>query len=203
MKNFVTNQLAVFQKSDFWQKENVFKAIRLFMAWAIISCVFVLIVEQIDQTAQIYPVGYLQKAIKQGIGPELWNVIGAFGFFFLGLTLLFPQFKIFSEIACHVLETTFGVGALMFGLLAGETISAFSSVSIVSWKTWFWEVSLTGLFAILFCINLLVWYFSYLSGKQSRRYGMLKKLKSVSFLLRCPLALLLIILPIGVLLLER
>jgi hypothetical protein len=172
-----------------------------FCLWVVPAVAFVLAVSWLESFRRA---DYLQAAISQGIGPELWNVIGCFGFSLFGLALLWPRARITRLAAHHVLANAFGIGALTFGLLLGQSIVAIAGATVEAWQAWFFGVSVTLLFLISALFNLAAWYGALLTSPAAQQDGgFLHWWSGRPLLLRGSLALLLMLLPIALLIAER
>lgn len=174
MNKMLSKNLDLFEKSDVVPGKEAWKAIIVFLVWALPAFLFVV------WATKFYPQNELfQSAIKEGIGPNLWNIIGMFGLFSFGIALSLSNFSILALMAKQILTTTYGIGCLTFGLLVGQWY--FLPLSGLTW----WQQGLFGvtsvlLFVILFLYNLVVWYLCFLlQSSRNRSSNFLVKFKKL------------------------
>lgn len=129
-------------------------------------------------------VKYLDAAISEGIGPHLWNVVGAIGAVLFGLFLILPTQRWLAKAANSVLVNTYAIGALTFGLLLGQWFYAFQTANLERWQAWANAVGFGFLFLDVFVLNFSVWYLGYLSAPDRLNTGFASKLTSVDLRLR-------------------
>jgi hypothetical protein len=178
-----------------------FTALGEFLLWVVPSVAFVLAVSWL---ASFRSAEYLQAAIQQGIGPELWNVIGCFGFSLLGAALLLPRMQQLARAANFALTTAFGIGAMTYGLLIGKAIVAISAPTVQTWQAWLWGAGIGVLFLLVAVFNFVVWYGALLTSPVAQQVGgFLHWWSGRPLLLRAAIALFLILLPIVLLVAER
>ena len=152
------NVLSVFDREDFHPKNDVFEAVYTFAVWALPAFIFVI------WANTYYPeVEFYQKAIKEGIGPNLWNTIGSFGLFSFGVAIGLSSFKIPSVIAKQILSNTYAIGCLTFGLLVGQWY--FLSLNeLVWWQQGLFGITSVFLLGVVFIYNTIIWYLGFLVG---------------------------------------
>lgn len=122
---------------------------KIFSWWSLPAACFVYFARGFSENV---PIAYFELAISEGIGPHLWNVIGALGLVLTGLLLLFPNSRALAKAAYQVLSNTFAMGGLTFGLVVGKLIfgMAHESVSMDAWHLW-----LVGLGSVLLTVQVL------------------------------------------------
>lgn len=129
-------------------------------------------------------VEYLDAAISEGIGPHLWNVVGAIGAVLFGLFLILPTQRWLAKAANNVLVNTYAMGALTFGLLFGQWFYAFHTANLERWQAWANALGFGFLFLDVFFLNFSVCYLGYLSAPERLNTGFASKLASVDLRLR-------------------
>lgn len=135
LRNYLRQHIDGIQHVHMLSWSRSFTALSEFLLWVVPSVAFVLAVSWLESFRSAE---YLQAAIQQGIGPELWNVIGCFGFSLLGAALLLPRMQQLARAANFALTTAFGIGAMTYGLLIGKAIVAISAPTVQTWQAWFW-----------------------------------------------------------------
>ncbi len=181
IKLFLNKEFSHFNGTDFWPGENWTEAITIFLAWVIPSCLFVI------WSNTYYPeVKFYQKAITEGLGPNLWNAIGSFGFLAFGVAVVFSHFSAPRNIAYTVLSNTYGIGCLTFGLLLGQWFTLLPNTQLVWWKVGLFGITSAFLLIIFFFYNLAIWYLSFLlkSNKDNQKSIFLDKLEKMHWLWR-------------------
>ncbi len=98
MREFLVQQFSHFELEDVYPGKELKCALFIFCAWAIPAFSFVLWAEHYYPTVEFF-----QSAITEGIGPNLWNALGAFGLFMLGLSIIFLNFNFPALVAEHIL----------------------------------------------------------------------------------------------------
>lgn len=107
---------------------------------------------------------YLEKAMAQGIGPELWQVAGMPGLVGLGLFFLFPTRRLFASSAIVLLEVSYSVGNLMTGVFAGWLLVEAPHEVARHGVLLTLLVGVAAIIALATCalMNFFVWYLSWL-----------------------------------------
>lgn len=157
MRRLLKEQFKHFKKQDFYPGSRIIEAVQVFMAWSVPAFLFVI-------WATIYhpEVTFYQEAIRQGIGPNLWHVIGSFGFFVFGIAVVFSRYSLFSVVAKKILSNTFAMGSLTFGLVFGQWCILFGQDDLIWWERGLYGIT-SGLLLIIFVIlNFVIWYMSFL-----------------------------------------
>lgn len=151
MNKTIEEQFNHFSKSDFFLKRQFLEGLIIFCAWAIPSFMFV-------SWSSIYhpDVEFYRSAISEGIGPNLWNVIGSFGLFLFGLTITFPNYSWLAGIAWKILSSTYAIGSLSFGLLLSQRVFLLANNNLIWWKLGLFGVTSGLLLVILF---FTTWHF--------------------------------------------
>src|SRR5699024_481622 len=112
--SYIEEQFSSITFDDVNPGKDRWKALKVFLYWTIPAFSFVLIVDFIGNYRSV--ISY-QKAIFQGIGPILWNVIGTFGLAFFWLSITFSKSKFIALTAYKLLDNVFAIGSLSLGLL--------------------------------------------------------------------------------------
>lgn len=152
IKRLLTRQLQHFDSTDLdlwplWRRAAV-----IFVSWAAPAFCFVLFSHYMRPN-----VIYYQEAIREAIGPHLWNVIGSFAMFVWGLALMFPRAPGLVRIAGNLLISTYSIGALTWGILAGQWWVGMNSPQFAWWQTGLLGVTGTLLLGVLLALNLILW----------------------------------------------
>jgi hypothetical protein len=74
MKKYLKEQFKHFNVSDVWPGRQLKEAAKVFLAWSVPAFLFVVWATTYHPSVKFY-----QDAIAEGIGPNLWNVLGSFG----------------------------------------------------------------------------------------------------------------------------
>ncbi|MCO1336927.1 hypothetical protein MO867_21605 [Microbulbifer sp. OS29] len=185
MRDYIVQKFLHFEESDFVPGESLKEAIVIFLAWTAPAFLFVL------WANRFYPeVEFYQAAIREGIGPNLWNVIGAFGFISFSVAVMFPQFSTPSLVSRHILSNTYAIGCLTFGLLLGQWFGFLSTDGLVWWQRGLFGVTSGFLLAIVLMLNLFVWYLGFLlTGDSGKKSSFLRKMEQLHGLIRIPLSI--------------
>jgi hypothetical protein len=201
LRNYLRQHIDGIQHVHMLSWSRSFTALGEFLLWVVPAAAFVLAVNRLESFRSAE---YLQAAINQGIGPELWNVIGCFGFSLFGAALLWPQARVTRKAAHVVLTVAFGIGALTYGSLIGKAIVAISAPTVETWQAWFWGAGIAVLFLLVAAFNFVVWYGALLTSPAAQEEGgFLHWWSGRPLLFRAAIALVLILLPIGLLIAER
>lgn len=181
-KSYFQAQLQPFDRKTLWSPK-ILKESLVVLWWAVPAFVLVLMV---DRYPKYLPSTYLDKAISEGIGPHLWNVIGTLGLFLVGLALLFPRSKFIAKSAHQVLINTYAMGGLSFGLVTGQLITEFvpASENIETWKAWLLGTEALFLVCQIILLNLSLWYLGHLMASREHDDGFLHRVECVSLPLR-------------------
>ena len=125
LKKYLKDQFNSFDKIFFTYNIKFKKSLIDSLYWLVPAFLFVILTKnKIDYL----PNKYFEKAISEGIGPTLWNVIGAMGLFFLGLLFLFPSVYFFAKATQRLLENAYSIGLLSLGLIVGEIFFWFPNI---------------------------------------------------------------------------
>lgn len=156
MKKFLTEKLSIFEKGDFVPGNHLWGAVTIFLAWSLPAFLFVVWADKFYPDVEFY-----QSAIREGVGPNLWNTIGSFGLFAFGLALSLSSFSIPSLVAKQILINTYAIGCLAFGLLVGQWyLLPFNE--LVWWQQGLFGVTSALLLIIVLLYNMAIWYLSFL-----------------------------------------
>lgn len=209
MRTASTSPLRSYLQVHFWGVQHAhmlnmrrsLSALFEFLLWTVPATLFVLFVSWLEP---FHNIRYLQAAIDQGIGPELWNVAGCFGFSLFGTALLWPRAQITRAAAHYVLNTAFGMGALTYGLLIGKSIVAIKAATVQAWQAWFWGAGIGLLFLLVAAFNFAIWHAALLCSPMSQREGgFLFWWANRPLILRASIAACVTLLPIALLSAER
>ncbi|MCO1337002.1 hypothetical protein MO867_22010 [Microbulbifer sp. OS29] len=199
MRDFVVQKFHHFEESDFIPGESLKEAITIFFAWAVPAFLFVLWVNKFYPEVEFY-----HAAIGEGIGPNLWNAIGAFGMFSFAVAVMLPQFSTPTLVSRQILSNTYAIGCLTFGLLLGQWFTLLSTDSLIWWQRGLFGITSGFILVVVFLLNLFVWYLSFLlkddAGKKS---VFLRRMEQLYWLFRIPLSLSFAALMIVIFLSER
>lgn len=200
MNSYLREQFLKFDRSDFSPRPELGKAATIFLAWALPAVIAVTFARW---RGRFTSVEYFDRAISEGIGPHLWNVIGSVGVILFSGFILAPRTKWLVVAANNVLVNTYAIGALMFGLLFGQWANAFASASLDRWQAWAYGAGFGFLFAVVIALNFSIWYLGYLSMPARINTGFAAKLSTIDFPVRAVLSLLLGTAAVFFLLTER
>ncbi|WAH56994.1 hypothetical protein LZ023_29000 [Pseudomonas silvicola] len=123
----------------------------------------------------------LQKAMLQGIGPELWNMAGLPGVVGVGLFFLFPCRRFVAEWAVISLMTAYSVGTLMTGVFAGWFLVEVPQALSVYGVGLSLLLGVAAIIALATCVlmNFFLWYLSWLIRRGSAFEGWMRGLKQI------------------------
>ena len=177
MKKFLQKQFISLSEFDFFLAEKRAEGIRIFLLWVIPSLILFYLIEK------YFPHSVrLHKAIQEGIGPNLWNVIGAFGLFSFGLSIIFPHSKWILKSAKNILENTFAIGCLSIGLLIGQWFFALNHNDLEWWKVGFWGVTSGALIFVVIVFNFCIWYLATLVNTE--KLDFMNRISKINFIWR-------------------
>lgn len=116
LHEIVDPQIDHFENRDFWPKREWPRIAILFLAWSVPAFLFVLWAYTFEPDVEYY-----KKAIDQGVGIELWNVIGSIVFFCFGIALILSRWLT----KLHQMHWLWSVGIATFlcGLIAITSLS--------------------------------------------------------------------------------
>tara|TARA_R110001599_G_C12276626_1_gene662548 strand:- start:7758 stop:8357 length:600 start_codon:yes stop_codon:yes gene_type:complete len=199
MKQFLSSQFSHFEKDDINPGTEIKEALFVFCAWALPAFGFVL------WANKYYPdVEFYQSAISEGVGPNLWNAIGAFGFFSFGIAIVLSKLSLPAKVARHILSNTYAIGCLTFGLIVGQWCILIFNQELVWWHRGLFGVTSGFLLVIVFLYNLIVWYMYYLiKNDGDGKSPFLVKLEQMNFLWRLFIGLVVALLITVIFLSER
>ncbi|MEW8394249.1 MAG: hypothetical protein AB2651_20930 [Candidatus Thiodiazotropha sp.] len=180
MKEYLLKQFNHFEFSDVNPGREINEALLIFCCWSISAFFFVV------WANTYYPENaFYQSAIREGIGPNLWNAIGSFGFFAFGVAIIFSQYSLPSRIARQILINTYAIGCLSFGLLLGQWWTLLVNPELIWWRRGLFGVTSGLLLAVIFLYNLAIWYLYYLLKNDSEKKStFLEKLESMHVMWR-------------------
>lgn len=158
INTFIKKQFEQFNIDDISPYSRINEALIIFISWALPAFALVLIANFYFPDSI-----FLQKAIEESIGPNLWNLMGSFAVISFGVALVFPKIRILSNMSKQLLLGTYNVGSLIFGILVGQFVLIVNADRISTW----WKIGLFGitsayLLLIVFLLNLMLWYLSFL-----------------------------------------
>ncbi|WP_297867926.1 hypothetical protein [uncultured Flavobacterium sp.] len=157
LKKYLKDQFYSFDKSFFTYNMKFKKSLIDSLYWLVPAFLFVILTKnKIDYL----PNKYFEKAISEGIGPTLWNVIGAMGLFFLGLFFLFPSVYFFAKATHRLVENAYSIGLLSLGLIVGEIFFWFPSIipNFSHSKNIIIAIIITILIIIIYLMNYSLYY---------------------------------------------
>lgn len=185
IRAWVRHHTCHFKRSDFWPGCELKQAAIVFVAWALPAIVGVIVTDWIGSHRSVK---YLQMSIQEGIGPHIWNVFAVLGMIPVGLLIAAPRQKWLAIAAYQVLQNTYALGALMFGLLLGEWIC------VTAPQNAFLLVMVMRLMlAFSFCLNLLIWYVAFLVSPVRLDTGFMRSVAQIKPQFRLPLALIIVV----------
>ena len=184
MKDKFLDVISIFDRNDLHPKGEAWNALIVFSSWAVSSFLFVVWASTYHPENQFY-----QAAIDEGIGPNLWNAIGSFGLFSFGVAILTPTLRMPSSIAKTILSNTYAIGCLTFGLLVGQWV-LLPYHELSWWQQGLFGITSSFLLAIVFVLNLVAWYLSFLiDNSPQKKSGFIDKLTKTHWLWRAGLGL--------------
>lgn len=169
-----------FRSSDFWPGRMLWQAAIVPAAWALPAIAGVIVTDWLGSHRSVK---YLQTTIQEGIGPHIWNVFAVLGLMLVGMLIAAPRQKWLAVAAHQVLQNTYSLGALMFGLLLGEWICLPTSQC-----TFVFIMAMGLMFAFAFCLNLTVWYVAFLVSPARLNTGFMHSVAQLAPQFRLPLA---------------
>ena len=184
MKNYIIYKFSHFEARDIFSAAHLKKGVVIFFMWALPSFLFVLWANKYHSTADFY-----QSAITEGIGPNLWNVIGSFGLFSFGVAVTFSKFYLPSLVAQQVLSNTYAIGCLTFGLLCGQWTLLITDENILWWQKGLFGITSGFLLAIVFLYNLALWQLCFLIRDKEDKSTFLIKLEEMHGLWRASIGM--------------
>jgi hypothetical protein len=187
--DWLRHHLRDFERADFWPGSALSQAVTVLLAWALPASVGVLVTDWLGNHRSV---AYLQLAIQEGIGPHLWNVFGMLGLALAALLIAAPRQRWLASAAYQVLQNTYALGALMFGLLVGEWCCAPAPADAGVLRT----TGIGLLFSSALTLNLVVWYCAFLVSPARLDRGFMHKVARLAtpFRLLCAALLMAIML---------
>lgn len=179
IKNNLRKDFLAFEVHDFILQKNDWTNYALGLAYWIVPAVASVIV--VDWLSKFRSVAYLNKALGQGVSPELWNTIGIVGMFLFGLSIITSKtnalHKRVTKAAHGVLLVAFDVGLLIFGILLGQFIVLFNdeSTRLQAWQAWFLGISIPFLMVLLLFLNTSLWWFATIAYSKTGRSRVMEK----------------------------
>ncbi|WP_146150839.1 hypothetical protein [Photobacterium indicum] len=172
--------------------------------WIVPTVVAVALVEVLGRK---FSVTYLQKAIGQGVSPELWNTLGVIALISMGVSILLSRFDAIhsfsAKIANKLLLVSFEVGLLGLGVIIGQTIFGFEKSQFLNWQVWFFGIGFVSMILIAILLNFILWFCSQIIYSQDGKTNFMQKTASNHYFFIFFLGLSLIFVPIILLVLER
>ncbi len=180
-----TRHISRFEKSDFYTLSMWKEPTFTFLAWALPSFLFVLWSQNYAPDVEFY-----QNAIKEGIGPNLWNLIGSLALFMFGWSVVLSGWDSLRKGARLILLNTYSIGSLTFGLLFGQLVTNFPTENVKWWQQGLFGVTSIGLFVMLIGYNFSIWYLSFLLGDAAgNKSRFLINLEQMNFIWRAAIGL--------------
>ncbi len=194
----------IFEKADF-KPSTGWRECFVTSSWWIGPTFFSVLV--VDWLRKFRTTEYLNKALTQGVSPELWNVIGTMGLFLLGLSIVTAKtdflHRCLSKASSRVLLITFEIGLFALGIMLGQLLRTFSKAQLPAWQAWFWGIRFGVLLTIVFGLNIAVWYLARVSHYGKGKAPIMSKLARWSLPVDIIVGATVAVLPICFLLLER
>lgn len=185
IRTWMRHHTCHFKRSDFWPGCELKQAAIVLVAWVLPAIAGVVITDWIGSYRSVK---YLQMSIQEGIGPHIWNVFAVLGMIPVGLLIAAPRQKWLAIAAYQVLQNTYALGALMFGLLLGEWIC------VTAPQNAFLLVMVMRLMlAFAFCLNLLIWYAAFLVSPARLDTGFMRSVAQLKPQFRLPLSLIIVL----------
>ena len=180
MMEYVQNQFSHFEWDDLNPIKELPDALYRFSVWALPVFIFVL------WSNKYYPhVEFYQEAISEGIGPNLWNLIGAFGGFAFSVAIVLSKYIFPAKAARQILLNTYAIGSLTFGILLGQWYLILNTSEIIWWHRGLFGITTGPLLVIVFVLNFAVWYLGFLIRNDSNGKSMfLIKLEQMNYFWR-------------------
>ena len=172
-QRYVSENISLaFNKNSLPSGKDLVSPVIIFIFWVIPAFLFVIFVEYISY---YHNTDYFGKAITEGIGPVLWNVISTFGVLAFGLAITFPT-KITFRAANSVLENGYAIGCLTIGLILGKIMVTWGETStfIEGWRTYLFGFGILLSVFMVALMNLAVWYLSFLSDPDGKLFIRIK-----------------------------
>nr|WP_244111103.1 hypothetical protein [Burkholderia gladioli] len=169
-----------FKRSDFWPGFALKQAAIVLAAWALPAIAGVIVTDWLGRHRSVR---YLQTAIQEGMGPHIWNVFAMLGLILTGLLIAAPRQRWLATAAHQVLQNTYALGALMFGLLLGEWICVATPQ-----HAFVLIIAMRLMLALAFSLNLAVWYVAFLVSPARLNTGFMHTIARLAPQFRLPLA---------------
>jgi len=200
--NYMRAQVSVLTEGASAPREILIQGGRVGLAWAVPSFLAVI---GIACFGEHLPSQYLNDAVSQGIGPTLWNVVGVLGTALFGFGVMFPDVRWVINGAREVLVSTYGIGSLMFGLLAGLLVTSFPEVAAKVEIGRALAMGLSGIISLstAWMLNFAVWCLGASMVQSDREGAFLQRVKRMHWLSRQTLSWLFIATPLLFLLAEK
>lgn len=179
MKNNLTTQFIDFDINDLFSKNDFKNEVVYFFLWFTFSASFVI------WSNTYYPdvVSY-QEAIQEGmISSNLWSALGSMGFFVAGMAIAFSKFTKLRKSAKALLDSSYSVGCLSLGLMAGQVFVLVKTDGLIWWQTTIYATVISISLTILIGVNFMIRLFGYLiQNKEGEKSLFLKKLEAMHWL---------------------
>ncbi|MFK0376693.1 hypothetical protein [Pandoraea sp. NPDC090278] len=200
--NYMRSQVSVLAGGASVPREVLMQGVRAGLEWAVPSFFAVI---GIACFGEHLPSHYLNGAVSEGIGPALWNVVGTFGTVLFGFGLMFPGVRCMTSAARGALNGTYGIGNLMFGLLAGLLVTSFpeAAAKVEFWRALAMAVGGILLLSLALALNFAVWCLGAMMAPNDGDGAFLRRVKRMHWLSRLILSLLFIATPLLFLLAEK
>ncbi len=196
IRSYIDSEISKLQRGDFSPAPGLREAIRTFIWWVIPAMA---LVEYTMWCSRVGGAEHLAAAIEEGIGVNLWNVMGSIGIALLGLLIIAPGSRFASDASKNVLMNTYAIGCLSLGLLMGQGEYAVRT----SWgvdEEFGWETGgLLHRMLMAVGINAFVWYIGFHSGSVQARPEFRARLANLGIVFRLALGGVVLGVSIGVL----
>lgn len=195
---YLRSEFSTFERDDLFQISSWRRALKIFSWWAIPAMFFVLGVENYASDVEFF-----NDAMREGIGPNLWNLMGALGLVVFALAIVFPNMSTLASYANQVFESTFAVGCLTLGLLIGQYVFLVAQEGMVWWERGLFGVFGGWLLLLVFTLNCVIWFLSSLTKQQDKvKNRFLVKVEKKHWLWRSTISLFLLAVTFSMLYLE-
>lgn len=157
-------------------------AVITFIAWSLPFLVF------FNVTLSFPESKYLNDALTEAIGPNLWNLMSSLAVFLFSLLIVFPKLGLISTATSELFLSVYIMGALTFGILCGQLHTLSDEANkLIWWKQGLFGITSLVLLICFFFVNLTLWYFHYLSNPEKSDF--LVEINRVQLTYRMPIAL--------------
>jgi len=149
-------------------------------------------------------VEFYNEAIKEGIGANLWNLIGLFGLFSFSLAVIFSKEEWIAKIARNILINTYAIGSLNLGAFLGIILVSEFSIDLVWWKREILIFSFLLGVIFFFVLNFSIWFMVFLiQNEPNQKSNFFIKLEKINVFWKVFIGLFPLIVIIFLVLIEK